>query len=239
MRQQAKKNLETNEKSNQQKLGTPAQTPKKTVMQSLKKQHIYLPKNKSYYFSPENKIQISLRAALLSTLTSQIPKTFNYTDKLKQHNWGNIPITEGYLSHFKMPLLQPNFGAKFENYKKESELETKEPIKEPKTKPVTKSSNQSKNQEEKLDIRKATFRDTQENIIITPLRPINLPAENDDEITTLYIAQLTDFLGEKKETDVHIHALEVFSNPNAVIQLQNKFNTIKQGTGKTVTQYLA
>ncbi|KAG9300338.1 hypothetical protein G9A89_011411 [Geosiphon pyriformis] len=33
--------------------------------------------------------------------------------------------------------------------------------------------------------------------------------------------------------------LEYFSNPNAIIQLQNKFNTIKQGTGETVTQYLA
>ncbi|KAG9301696.1 hypothetical protein G9A89_016767 [Geosiphon pyriformis] len=33
--------------------------------------------------------------------------------------------------------------------------------------------------------------------------------------------------------------LEYFSDPNAIIQLQNKFNTIKQGTGETVTQYLA
>ncbi|KAG9284625.1 hypothetical protein G9A89_004667 [Geosiphon pyriformis] len=33
--------------------------------------------------------------------------------------------------------------------------------------------------------------------------------------------------------------LEYFSNPNAIIQLQNEFNTIKQGTGETVTQYLA
>ncbi|KAG9287207.1 hypothetical protein G9A89_008837 [Geosiphon pyriformis] len=172
-------------------------------MQSLEKQHIYSPENKLYYFSPENKIQILLGAALSSTSTPQIPKTLNYTNKLKQHNWRNIPITEGYLSLFKMPLLQPNFEAKFENYKKESELETKEPIKEPKTKPVTRSSNQSKNQEEKLDIREATFRNTQENIILTLLRPINLPAENDDEITTLYIAQLIDFLGEKEETDVH------------------------------------
>ncbi|KAG9293376.1 hypothetical protein G9A89_007622 [Geosiphon pyriformis] len=33
--------------------------------------------------------------------------------------------------------------------------------------------------------------------------------------------------------------LEYFSNPNTIIQLQNKFNTIKQNTGETVTQYLA
>ncbi|KAG9284305.1 hypothetical protein G9A89_002115 [Geosiphon pyriformis] len=33
--------------------------------------------------------------------------------------------------------------------------------------------------------------------------------------------------------------LEYFSNPNTIIQLQNEFNTIKQSTSKTVTQYLA
>ncbi|KAG9291958.1 hypothetical protein G9A89_004896 [Geosiphon pyriformis] len=33
--------------------------------------------------------------------------------------------------------------------------------------------------------------------------------------------------------------LEYFSDPNAVIQLQNEFNTIKQNTSETVTQYLA
>ncbi|KAG9289762.1 hypothetical protein G9A89_014497 [Geosiphon pyriformis] len=33
--------------------------------------------------------------------------------------------------------------------------------------------------------------------------------------------------------------LEYFSDPNTIIQLQNKFNTIKQNTGETVTQYLA
>ncbi|KAG9290295.1 hypothetical protein G9A89_022271 [Geosiphon pyriformis] len=63
-----KENLETNQKSNQQKLGTPAQTPKKTVTQSIKKQRIYSPEDKSYHFSPENKIQIPLGAA--SSLTS-------------------------------------------------------------------------------------------------------------------------------------------------------------------------
>ncbi|KAG9291774.1 hypothetical protein G9A89_012059 [Geosiphon pyriformis] len=33
--------------------------------------------------------------------------------------------------------------------------------------------------------------------------------------------------------------LEYFSDPNTIIQLQNKFNTIKQNTDETVTQYLA
>ncbi|KAG9288412.1 hypothetical protein G9A89_015618 [Geosiphon pyriformis] len=33
--------------------------------------------------------------------------------------------------------------------------------------------------------------------------------------------------------------LEYFSDPNAIIQLQNEFNIIKQNTSKTVTQYLA
>ncbi|KAG9303413.1 hypothetical protein G9A89_013739 [Geosiphon pyriformis] len=33
--------------------------------------------------------------------------------------------------------------------------------------------------------------------------------------------------------------LEYFSDPNVIIQLQNEFNTIKQDTGKTVTQYFA
>ncbi|KAG9298954.1 hypothetical protein G9A89_020267 [Geosiphon pyriformis] len=49
---------------------------------------------------------------------------------------------------------------------------------------------------------------------------------------TPYIVRLTDFSGEEKETDMHI-------DPNAIIQLQNEFNTIKQNTGETVTQYLA
>ncbi|KAG9287440.1 hypothetical protein G9A89_023812 [Geosiphon pyriformis] len=51
-------------------------------------------------------------------------------------------------------------------------------------------------------------------------------------MTTPYITRLTDFSGEEEETDY-------FSDPNAIIQLQNEFNTIKQNTGKTVTQYLA
>ncbi|KAG9304648.1 hypothetical protein G9A89_020212 [Geosiphon pyriformis] len=33
--------------------------------------------------------------------------------------------------------------------------------------------------------------------------------------------------------------LEYFNDPNIIIQLQNEFNTIKQSTGETVTQYLA
>ncbi|KAG9301019.1 hypothetical protein G9A89_015755 [Geosiphon pyriformis] len=144
-------------------------------MQSLKKQHIYSSENKSYHFSPENKIQIPLEAASSSTSisTSQMPKTPNYTDKLKQ--------------------------SEFENCEEKSELETEKPIKEPRTKPVTRSSNQSKNQEEELDIKEATFRNVQENIIFTYLRLINPPAENNDKITTPYITQLTNFSGEKKK----------------------------------------
>ncbi|KAG9289683.1 hypothetical protein G9A89_014418 [Geosiphon pyriformis] len=160
-----KKNLETNQESNQQK--TPAQTPKKTVTQSIKKQHIYLSEDKSYYFSPENKIQIPLGAASSSTSTPQMPRTSSYTDKIKQCNWGDIPITERYLSLFQNPLFQPKFRMGFENRKKESESESeKETSEKTITKPVTGTSSQSRNQEthdqeEEPDIREATFRNTQ------------------------------------------------------------------------------
>ncbi|KAG9292952.1 hypothetical protein G9A89_016314 [Geosiphon pyriformis] len=270
--QELKNNLHRNSKkkafSVTQKLETPAQTPKKTVTQSIKKQRIYSPEDKSYHFSLENKIQIPLGAASSSTSTPQMPKTPSYIDKIKQQ---------------------------FENREEESESESeKETSKKTITRPVTGTSSQSKNQEtrdqeEEPDIREATFRNTQGNIIPRPLRPINPPAENSNEITTPYIAKLTDFSGKEEETDVHtwlreaqkaIQAnnwndqraiqtlpfflkgtadswyqsletkptsfaefknalLEYFSDPNAVIQLQNKFNTIKQNTGETVTQYLA
>ncbi|KAG9287409.1 hypothetical protein G9A89_023781 [Geosiphon pyriformis] len=290
-----KENLETNQESNQQKLETPAQTPKKTVTQSIKKQRIYSPEDKSYHFSPENKIQIPLGAASSSTSTPQTPKTPSYIDKIKQRNWKDIPITGGYSSLFQNPLFQPKFRTGFENREEESESESeKETSEKTITRPVTGTSSQSRNQEtrdqeEEPDIREATFRNTQGNIIPPPLRPINPPAENGNKMTTPYIARLTDFSGEKEETDVHkwlreaqkaIQAnnwndqraiqtllfflkgtadswyqsletkptsftefknalLEYFSDPNAVIQLQNKFNTIKQNTGETVTQYLA
>ncbi|KAG9288762.1 hypothetical protein G9A89_023059 [Geosiphon pyriformis] len=271
-----KENLETNQKSNQQKLGTPAQTPKKTVTQSIKKQRIYSPEDKSYHFSPENKIQIPLGAASSSISTPQTPKTPSYIDKIKQRNWGDIPITGGYSSLFQNPLFQPKFRT---GLKTTSEKTI--------TRPVTGTSSQSRNQEtreqkEEPDIREATFRNTQGNIIPPPLRPINPPAENGNEMTTPYIARLTDFSGEEEETDMHTWLrktqkndqraiqtlpfflkdtadswyqsletkptsfvefknalLEYFSDPNAVIQLQNEFNTIKQNTGETVTQYLA
>ncbi|KAG9285813.1 hypothetical protein G9A89_013238 [Geosiphon pyriformis] len=258
-----KENLETNQESNQQKLGTPAQTPKKTVTQSIKKQCIYSPEDKSYHFSLENKIQIPLGAASSSTSTPQTPRTPSYIDKIKQQ----------------------------EKSESESEKETSEKTI---TRPVTGTSSQSRNQEthdqeEEPDIREATFRNAQGNIIPPSLRPINPPAENGNEMTTPYIARLTDFSGEKEETDVHtwlreaqkaIQAnnwkdqraiqtllfflkgtadswyqsletkptsfaefknalLEYFSDPNAIIQLQNEFNTIKQNTGETVIQYLA
>ncbi|KAG9302394.1 hypothetical protein G9A89_011444 [Geosiphon pyriformis] len=290
-----KENLETNQESNQQKLGTPAQTPKKTVTQSIKKQCIYSPEDKSYHFSPENKIQIPLGTALSSTSTPQTPRTPSYIDKIKQHNWGDIPITGGYSSLFQNSLFQPKFRTGFENHEEKSESESeKETSKKTITRPVTGTSSQSRNQEthdqdKEPDIREATFRNAQGNIIPPPLRPINPPAENGNKMTTPYIARLIDFSGEEEETDVHtwlreaqkaIQAnnwndqraiqtlffflkgtadswyqsletkptsfaefknalLEYFSDPNAVIQLQNEFNTIKQNTGETVTQYLA
>ncbi|KAG9292836.1 hypothetical protein G9A89_016198 [Geosiphon pyriformis] len=204
-----KKNLKTNQESNQQKLRTPAQTPKKTVTQSIKKQRIYSPKDKSYHFSPENKIQISLGAVSSSTSTPQMPRTPSYTDKIKQRNWRNIPITGGYSLLFQNPLFQPKFRTGFENreeeFKSESEKETSEKTI---TRPVTGTNSQSRNQEtcdqeEELDIRKATFRNAQRNIIPLPLRPISPPAENGNEITTPYIVRLTDFSGEEEETDMH------------------------------------
>ncbi|KAG9284057.1 hypothetical protein G9A89_022831 [Geosiphon pyriformis] len=76
------------------------------------------------------------------------------------------------------------------------------------TRPVIETSSQSRNQEtcdqeEEPDIKKATFRNTQENIIPLPLRPISSLAENSDKMATSYIARLTDFLGEEEETDMH------------------------------------
>ncbi|KAG9288315.1 hypothetical protein G9A89_021346 [Geosiphon pyriformis] len=227
-----KKNLETNQESNQQKLGTPAQTPNKTI-------------------------QIPLEAASSSTSTPQTPRTPSYTDKIKQ--W-------------------------FENCEEKSESESKKKTSEKTiTKPVTETSSQFRNQEthdqkEELNIREATFRNTQRNIIPPPLRPISPPAENGNKMATPYIVRLTDFSREEEETDMHTWLreaqkaiqtnnwndqraiqtlpfflkgtadfftefknalLKYFSDPNAIIQLQNKFNTIKQNTSKTVTQYLA
>ncbi|KAG9292803.1 hypothetical protein G9A89_006364 [Geosiphon pyriformis] len=224
-----------------------------------------------------------------------MPRTPSYIDKIKQRNWGDIPITGGYSLLFQNPLFQPKFRTGFENRKEESESESeKETSKKTITRPVTGTSSQSRNQEtrdqeKEPDIREATFRNAQGNIITPSLRPINPPAENSNEMTTPYIARLTDFSGEKEETNMHtwfreaqkaIQAnnwndqraiqtlpfflkgtadswyqsletkpmsfaefknalLEYFSDPNAVIQLQNEFNTIKQNTSETVTQYLA
>ncbi|KAG9291693.1 hypothetical protein G9A89_022112 [Geosiphon pyriformis] len=204
-----KENLETNQESNQQKLETPAQTPKKTVTQLIKKQRIYLPEDKSYHFSPENKIQILLRAASSSTSTPQTLRTPSYTDKIKQRNWGDIPITGGYSSLFQNPFFQPKFRMGFENHEEESESESeKETSEKTITRPVTGTSSQSRNQEthdqeEEPDIREATFRNAQGNIIPPPLRPINPPAKNGNKITTPYIARLTNFSGEEEETDMH------------------------------------
>ncbi|KAG9304636.1 hypothetical protein G9A89_020200 [Geosiphon pyriformis] len=264
--------------------------PKKTVTQSIKKQRIYSPEDKSYHFSPENKIQIPLGAASSSTSTLQMPRTPSYIDKIKQRNWGDIPITGGYSLLFQNPLFQPKFRTGFENREEESESESeKETSEKTITRPVTGTSSQSRNQEtrdqeKEPDIREATFRNAQGNIIPPSLRPINPPAENGNEMTTPYITRLTDFSEEEEETDVHtwlreaqkaIQAnnwndqraiqtlpfflkgtanswyqslktkptsfakfknalLEYFSHPNAVIQLQNEFNTIKQNTSETI-----
>ncbi|KAG9291748.1 hypothetical protein G9A89_012033 [Geosiphon pyriformis] len=257
-----KKNSETNQKSNQQKLGTPASTPKKTVTQSIKKQCIYSPEDKSYHFSPENKIQILLEAASSSILTPQMPRTPNYTDKIKQCNWGDISITGGYSLLFQNSLFQPKFRTGFENCEEKSESEFKKETSEKTiTKLVTGTSSQSKNQEtrdqeKELDIKKATFRNAQENIISPPLRPISPPAENSNEMANNWndqraiqtlpfiLKDTADSWYQSLETKPISFAefknalLEYFSDPNAIIQLQNKFNTIKQNTGKTVTQYL-
>ncbi|KAG9299122.1 hypothetical protein G9A89_020435 [Geosiphon pyriformis] len=177
-----KENLETNQESNQQKLRISAQTPKKTVTQSIKKQHIYSPENKSYYFSLENKIQILLGAASSSTSTSQIPKTPNYTDKIKQQ----------------------------ESESKSKKETSKKTITKPVTGTNSQSRNQeTHDQEEKLDIREAIFRNIQGNIIPSPLRPISPLAKNNDEMITPYITRLTDFSGEEEETDMYTWLREV------------------------------
>ncbi|KAG9300073.1 hypothetical protein G9A89_018350 [Geosiphon pyriformis] len=105
------------------------------------------PENVSYHFSPDNKIQLLLRAVSSSTLTPQMPRTFNYTEKFKQYNWGDIPITGEYSLLFQKLLFQPKFGAEFENHEEESELESKETSEKTSTRPVTETSNQSRNQE--------------------------------------------------------------------------------------------
>ncbi|KAG9290348.1 hypothetical protein G9A89_007079 [Geosiphon pyriformis] len=97
----------------------------------------------------------------------------------------------------------------FENREKESELESKkETSKKTITRLVIETSSQFRNQEtrdqeEEPDIRKATFRNTQGNIIPPPLKPISPPVENGDKMVTSYIARLTDFSGEEEETDMH------------------------------------
>ncbi|KAG9293945.1 hypothetical protein G9A89_019283 [Geosiphon pyriformis] len=140
---------------------------------------------------------------------------------------------------------------KFENREEESESESeKETSKKTITRPVTGTSSQSRNQkthdqEEEPDIREATFRNAQGNIISPSLRPINPPAENGNEMTTLYIARLTDFSGEEEETDVYTWLREAQKaiqtnnwNDQRAIQTLPFF---LKGTAdsKTVTQYLA
>ncbi|KAG9301800.1 hypothetical protein G9A89_003187, partial [Geosiphon pyriformis] len=109
-------------------------------------------------------VQIPLGAASSSTSTPQTPKTPSYIDKIKQRNWGDIPITGGYSSLFQNPLFQPKFRTGFENREEESESESeKETSEKTITRPITGTSSQSRNQEtrdqeEEPDIREATFR---------------------------------------------------------------------------------
>ncbi|KAG9306893.1 hypothetical protein G9A89_002562 [Geosiphon pyriformis] len=184
------------------------------------------------------------------------------------------------------PKNTPKFGTEFENHEEESELESKKKTsKKTITRLVTGTSSQSRNQktydqEKKLNIKEATFRNAQGNIIPLFLRPISPPAENGNKMAISYITRLTDFSEEEKKMDIYtwlrevqkaIQAnnwsdqraiqtllfflkgtanlwyqsletkpisfakfknalLEYFSDPNTIIQLQNKFNTIKQDT---------
>ncbi|KAG9299730.1 hypothetical protein G9A89_013090 [Geosiphon pyriformis] len=230
-----------------------------------------------------------------SVLTYYINTRINYhIEKEKEPHDTKLELYRE-LSQYTTKEVAPKFRTGFKNCEEESESESeKETSKKTITRPVIGTSSQSRNQEtrdqeEEPDIREATFRDAQGNIIPPFLRPISPPAENSNEMTTLYITRLTDFSEEEEETDVHtwlreaqkaIHAnnwndqkaiqtlsfflkgtadswyqsletkptsfakfknalLKYFSDPNAVIQLQNEFNTIKQNTGETVTQYLA
>ncbi|KAG9299698.1 hypothetical protein G9A89_013058 [Geosiphon pyriformis] len=139
-----------------------------------------------------------------------MPRTPSYTDKIKQHNWGDIPITGGYLLLFQNSFFQSKFGTEFENHEEEFELESKKETSEKTiTRPVIGTSSQSRNQEthdqeKEPNIREATFRNAQGNIIPPPLRPISPPAENGNKMTTSYIARLTNFSGEEEKTDVHM-----------------------------------
>ncbi|KAG9292810.1 hypothetical protein G9A89_006371 [Geosiphon pyriformis] len=51
-------------------------------------------------------------------------RTPNYTEKLKQCNWGDILITGEYSLLFQKPHFQPKFGAEFENHEEKSESES-------------------------------------------------------------------------------------------------------------------
>ncbi|KAG9302626.1 hypothetical protein G9A89_007330 [Geosiphon pyriformis] len=233
-------------------------------MQSVKKQCFHLPKERSYHFSPDNKIQLLLGAVLSSTSTPQTPKTPNYTDKLKQCDWGNIPIIGGYSSLFQKLFFQPKFGAEFENRKEESESESEETSEKTSTRPVTETSSQFKNQEtrnqeKELDIREVIFRNAQKNIILPPLRPINPPTKNNNKMATPYIlrkaqkaiqannwndqrAIQTLFFFLKGTADSWYQSLE--TKPTSFAKFKDALleyfsNPNAQDTGETVTQYLA
>ncbi|KAG9293796.1 hypothetical protein G9A89_019134 [Geosiphon pyriformis] len=140
----------------------------------------------------------------------------------------------------------------FENHEEKSESESeKETSKKTITRLVIGTSSQSRNQkthdqEKELDIKEATFRNTQGNIILLSFRPISPPAENGDKMATPYIARLTDFSGKEEETDVHTWLREAQKaiqtnnwNNQRAIQTLPFFLKGTANLCKTVTQYLA
>ncbi|KAG9302122.1 hypothetical protein G9A89_020556 [Geosiphon pyriformis] len=258
-----KENLETNQESNQQKLGTPAQTPKKTVTQLIKKQRIYSPEDKSYHFSPENKIQIPLGAASSSTSTPQTPRTPNYIDKIKQYKSGdktpNLTVLEFCRAIYTQNQSDP--GLPEECCPAESAL----------TYYINARINYHIGKEEepydaKLGLYRKLSQYTTKKVaviaatIVKIHREIEQYANENFPISTGNTKERANKTKENLETNQESTAdswyqsletkptsfaefknalLEYFSDPNAVIQLQNEFNTIKQNTGETVTQYLA
>ncbi|KAG9300114.1 hypothetical protein G9A89_000854 [Geosiphon pyriformis] len=173
------------------------------------------PEKRSYHFFLDNKIQLPLEAASSSILIPQILRIPNYTDKLKQ--------------------------PEFENCEEESESESEETSEKTSTRP------------EEPNIREATFRrEEEETDVHTWLREAQKAIQannwnNQKAIQTLpfFLKGTADSWYQSLETKPMSFAkfkdafLEYFSDSNVVIQLQNKFNTIKQSTDETVTQYLA
>ncbi|KAG9295734.1 hypothetical protein G9A89_001751, partial [Geosiphon pyriformis] len=155
------------------------------------------------------------------------------------------------------PKKTPKFGTGFENCEEKFESESE---KETSKKTITRPSRnqETRDQKEKPDIKKATFRNTQGNIIPPSLRPISPPTENGNKMATSYIARLTDFSEEEKEMDMHTWLREAqkaiqtnnwnnqraiqtlpFFLKGALPNLKMHSWSILQNTGETVTQYFA